>query len=383
MGKYLESKPRFEILDGLRGVAALMVIAFHLGEVYMQDYRGPFVNHGYMAVDFFFALSGFVLGYAYDDRWDRMSAWDFAKRRLTRLHPMVVFGLLVGVVTFYFQGCDDFPLVDQTSVGELMICFLLGLCMIPMWPGIDIRGTAEMSDLNGPIWSLMYEYFANFCYALVLRRLPKVAMWILLGMSALMTIDVVGNVNVTGLLDNYATPYCNQGGWAVTPEGLYLGMTRLFFPFLAGLMLSRMGWTMRMKGAFVYCSLAIVVLLGMPFLGNGNPLLESLYNMSLIFVVFPLLVSVAAGSTVSGKRMSQVCKFFGELSFPIYITHYPLVWMQHAWVRNHPDAPVASQVLVAVGVVLAAVFVSYAALKLYDEPVREWLKNNWLKKKSA
>lgn len=74
MGKYLESKPRFEILDGLRGVAALMVIAFHLGEVYMQDYRGPFVNHGYMAVDFFFALSGFVLGYAYDDRWDRMSA---------------------------------------------------------------------------------------------------------------------------------------------------------------------------------------------------------------------------------------------------------------------------------------------------------------------
>lgn len=380
MRQYLESKPRYEILDGLRGVAAMMVIAFHLCEVYMTDYTSPYVNHGYLAVDFFFALSGFVIGYAYDDRWDRMTAWDFAKRRLTRLHPMVIFGVVVGAICFYFQECPDFHLISQTTVGQLLFTMLLTICMIPMWPGIDIRGTAEMSDLNGPIWSLMYEYFANFCYALFLRRLPKLAMWILLFLSAMMTIDVVCNLNVTGLLDNYSTPYCNQGGWALTSEGLYLGMTRLFYPFLAGLMLSRMNWTLRMKGAFVYCSLAIVILLGMPFLGNENPLCESLYNMTLIFVAFPLLVSIAAGSQVSGKHMSRICKFFGELSFPIYITHYPMVWMQHAWVQNHPDAPVATHIAVAAGVVISAVFVSYAALKLYDEPVRAWLKEHWLKR---
>ena len=93
---YLESKPRYEILDGLRGVAALIVVAFHLFETYS---RGPVyqtLNHGYLAVDFFFVLSVFVIGYAYDDRWSSMSLKDFFKRRLVRLHPMVIMGTLIG-----------------------------------------------------------------------------------------------------------------------------------------------------------------------------------------------------------------------------------------------------------------------------------------------
>ena len=81
---YLASKPRYEILDGLRGVAAIMVVIFHLFETYSKGPAYQIVNHGYLAVDFFFVLSGFVVGYAYDDRWDRMSTWGFFKRRLTR-----------------------------------------------------------------------------------------------------------------------------------------------------------------------------------------------------------------------------------------------------------------------------------------------------------
>ena len=87
----LRSKQRYEILDGLRGVAAIIVIIFHFFELY--SFGNPakqIVNHGYLAVDFFYVLSGFVIGYAYDDRWDRMSYWDFYKRRLIRLHPMVI-----------------------------------------------------------------------------------------------------------------------------------------------------------------------------------------------------------------------------------------------------------------------------------------------------
>lgn len=69
----LSSKPRFEILDGLRGFAAMIVVAFHLFETYSAGPKYQIVNHGYLAVDFFFVLSGFVIGYAYDDRWTRMS----------------------------------------------------------------------------------------------------------------------------------------------------------------------------------------------------------------------------------------------------------------------------------------------------------------------
>lgn len=93
---YLASKPRYEILDGLRGVASVLVILFHLFETYSAGAAEQIINHGYLAVDFFFVLSGFVIGYAYDDRWDRMSVGGFFKRRLIRLHPMVIMGTVIG-----------------------------------------------------------------------------------------------------------------------------------------------------------------------------------------------------------------------------------------------------------------------------------------------
>ncbi|MGN1359501.1 MAG: acyltransferase family protein, partial [Kiritimatiellia bacterium] len=98
------SKPRFEVLDGLRGIAALLVVAFHLLESYSGgDHTRQILNHGYLAVDFFFVLSGFVIGYAYDDRWGQgLTLREFFKRRLVRLHPMVVFGTLLGAALFYF-----------------------------------------------------------------------------------------------------------------------------------------------------------------------------------------------------------------------------------------------------------------------------------------
>lgn len=84
----MSEKPRYAILDGLRGVAAVIVVAFHLFETYSKGPAYQILNHGYLAVDFFFVLSGFVIGYAYDNRWGKMSTLAFFKRRLIRLHPM-------------------------------------------------------------------------------------------------------------------------------------------------------------------------------------------------------------------------------------------------------------------------------------------------------
>ena len=99
---YRESMPHYAILDGLRGVASLVVVAFHLFEAHAASHADQIINHGYLAVDFFFVLSGFVIGYAYDDRWGRMTYRDFFKRRLIRLHPMVVMGMLIGAAAFSF-----------------------------------------------------------------------------------------------------------------------------------------------------------------------------------------------------------------------------------------------------------------------------------------
>src|SRR5436305_14358338 len=98
-----------------------MVVIFHTFEAYADDNRfKQIMNHGYLAVDFFFLLSGFVVAYAYDDRWGKMTQWEFYKRRLIRLQPMVIMGSLIGAALFYFQKAPMFPLVSGTPVSTML-----------------------------------------------------------------------------------------------------------------------------------------------------------------------------------------------------------------------------------------------------------------------
>jgi peptidoglycan/LPS O-acetylase OafA/YrhL len=158
---YLASKQRFDILDGLRGVAALVVVGFHLFETYSKGPQFQILNHGYLAVDFFFLLSGYVMGYAYDDRWNKMSMKDFFKRRIVRLHPMVIAGSIIGALLFYVGSSASFPLIDQTPWWKMLLVMLVTFTMIPILPKFDIRGWGETNPLNGPAWTLLYEYIAN------------------------------------------------------------------------------------------------------------------------------------------------------------------------------------------------------------------------------
>ena len=167
---FADTKPHYNILDGLRGVAALTVVCFHLFEAYATSHLDQKINHGYLAVDFFFILSGFVVGYAYDDRWKTMCITDFLKRRFIRLHPMVVLGAVIGAVMFYFQGCSVWD-VSQVSAMALILATLMNTFLIPATPGMEIRGVGEMYPLNGPSWSLFFEYMGNILYAFFLHKL--------------------------------------------------------------------------------------------------------------------------------------------------------------------------------------------------------------------
>lgn len=381
---YLASKPRYEILDGLRGVAAVLVVVYHLFETYFHGGPDQPLNHGYLAVDFFFVLSGFVIGYAYDDRWDRMSTWNFFKRRLVRLHPMVIFGTLFGALLFYFGACPDFPIIGETSPWMVLIVMLWGFTMIPMGTGMDIRGWGETNSLNGPAWSLQWEYFANVLYALIFRRLGKAALAVCVVLFAAMTVILCLNIDVWGVLAlrDYAS-YTVVGGWALTPDQLQIGLTRLLYPFFCGLLLSRMGWLIKLRGGFWWCSLLIVIVLAMPWMGMGTTgdarWTNGLYEAVCILFAFPLIVSIGAGSSVIGGKSAAINKFLGEISYPLYITHYPIVYMQMGWVGTHPDATLGQHIFVAVCVFVLAIFVAYGAYKLYDLPVREWLKTKLFK----
>ena len=232
---YLASKPRYEILDGLRGVAAMIVVAFHLFETYSKGPAFQILNHGYLAVDFFFVLSGFVIGYAYDDRWNKMSLKDFFKRRLVRLHPMVVMGMLVGALFFYFGACSAFPAIGATPWWQVLLIFLLGCTLLPAPMAWDIRGWGETYPLNGPAWSLFYEYIANILYALVIRRFPKFVLGLFVAAAAVLTIDLTLNLDLFGMLPaDRSAAYTVIGDWSLTPTQVYIGFSRLLYPFFAG-----------------------------------------------------------------------------------------------------------------------------------------------------
>lgn len=380
---YLASKPRYAILDGLRGVAALVVILFHGFETYIPFFGTQHINHGYLAVDFFFVLSGFVIGYAYDDRWDRMSTWSFFKRRLIRLHPMVVAGTLFGACLFFFGESDYFSLIGGTEPWKFFLCIVLGLLMIPAGTGLDIRGWGETNSLNGPNWSLTFEYIGNILYAFVLRRLPTVVLGILCVASAFLTMNLALGWDVFGF---FAQPkYDVIGGWSITPDQMYVGFSRLLYPFLCGLLISRLlpkfitkenpsGSPLGIRGGFWWASLLLVVLFAVPQIGGKSCVADGLYQVFAIVVMFPVIVLIGAGSKTTDKRSAKWCETLGNLSYPLYITHFPLMYMQMAWVSSHKDSPVWHHVVLNLGILLVAIGIAWAFLKLYDEPVRAWLK---------
>ena len=385
---YLASKPRYEILDGLRGVAALMVVIFHLFETYSKGAAFQIVNHGYLAVDFFFVLSGFVVGYAYDDRWDKMTTWGFFKRRLTRLHPMVIAGTLVGAALFFFSG-NAFPQTQEVELWKFALCLVMGLLIIPCGTGLDIRGWGELNSFNGPVWTLTLEYIGNVLYAFVLRRLPKIALAILCACCAFFTLDLTLGWDVFKLFPD-GPQYNIIGGWSLSAQQIYIAFTRLLYPFLCGLLISRIlpshrsennpsGSPIHIKGGFWWCGLAIVALLAMPCIGGKQGVADGLYQALCILLLFPVIVLAGAGSKTTDARSTAVCKWLGGISYPIYITHYPLIYMQMDWAVQHQDAPLWQHVAVALGVLVMAILIAWGLQKAYDEPVRKWLTEHWLK----
>ena len=163
---YLKSKPRFEVLDGLRGVAAIIVVIFHLFEVFSESPIDQIINHGYLAVDFFYVLSGFVIGYAYDDRWNKMSYWDFYKRRLIRLHPMVIASTFLGAFYFFLEKCEYYTKMNDINPYFFILVIIMSLLNLPTTKNIEIRGWGETNSLNSTSWTLQYEYLINILYSL-------------------------------------------------------------------------------------------------------------------------------------------------------------------------------------------------------------------------
>jgi peptidoglycan/LPS O-acetylase OafA/YrhL len=343
----LQTKQHFEILDGLRGVAALAVVTFHFMEwVYTPDKN--FIGHGFLAVDFFFCLSGFVIGYAYDDRIAKMGVLEFFKSRIIRLHPLVISGSVLGLLAFLFDPFGGHP--ELYSTGKIILTFLCSMLLIP-FPVISDR-SFNLFSFNAPAWSLFWEYIANIFYGFVLYKIGRNFLLLLTLLSAVAICFVAyrsGNL---------------VGGWS--GPTFWDGSARISYSFLAGLLIYRSNRIIKNKLGFIGIAILLFLAFIMPF-SKWNWLSEPF----VVLFYFPLLIALGAGATLT-TGLKKICIFLGKLSYPLYMTHYAALWMFGNYYASHKPGTRQLTLIIISGVILL-VGASYLVMVIYDIPVRKYL----------
>src|ERR1700742_3232065 len=346
-------KEHFEVLDGLRGSAAFLIVLFHIFN-YPFDFKPPLhlMHHAYLAVDFFFGLSGFVVAYAYDDRWTRMTMLQFFRIRLIRLHPLVLIGATLGLLGYIFDPFSK--AMNHTAAPMLLLAYNTSLLLLPSPP---VGGRLhETQALNGPAWSLMQEYLGNIAYALILRRLRTITLAIIVGLSGLL---LIWTANTKGSLD---------GGWGY-PE-IWMAPLRLTASFVMGLWLYRIHGRLRFaKIGLLLLSIILVICFQMPVFAKVGALSwNGLYDAACVLFLFPVIILCGAHSN-AGAGMINLCKFIGRLSYPLYITHIGFVYVLTNYSETHHPS-VGFRVGWILVLLPTVTLVGWLALKFYDEPLR-------------
>ncbi len=366
---------RYDILDGLRGVAAVCVIWYHFFEGFATSVADQMMNHGYLAVDFFFVLSGFVIGYAYDGRWKqrKITVRGFVIRRIVRLQPMVVLDAIFGAVAFVVQGSVRWD-GSFVPLYNVLTALLLGVFMVPVIPGADadVRGNGEMFPLNGPEWSLFFEYIGSFIYAVLLRKLSiRSLIWV---------VALSGIAQCVCVLCNLSGAYHLGMGWTLAGFGLAGGFVRMMFSFSAGLLIARCFKPCRVRGAFWLCSAVIAAVMACPYVGGngGVSTFNGFYDLVCTLVIFPIVVYAGACGITTDSFSKNVCEFFGQLSYPVYIIHYPVMYLFYAWAWNNGITAVQA-LPVCIALFIGIILLAWGVLRWYDEPVRRYLSRRWLK----
>ncbi|HRO69365.1 MAG TPA: acyltransferase, partial [Chitinophagaceae bacterium] len=272
------------------------------------------------------------------------------KRRLIRLHPLVVLGSVLGLLGFIFdpfQGSS--PAYDA---GRLVLLFVCSLLLIPL-PIMEER-FFNLFSFNAPAWSLFWEYVVNIIYAIVLSKLSRKVLLVLAAIAA------CGIVWVSYSAGNLL------GGWA--GDNFWHGGVRVAYSFLAGMLIYRSNWIIRNKLGFIVLSILLLLAFMMPFF-QWNWIAESL----VVLFYFPLLVALGAGSQLS-QSLTKICVFSGQISYPLYMTHYFAIWIFGTYYTAKQPAGAELVIVVIAGIVFLVGF-AYLVMRWIDLPVRRWLSN--------
>ncbi|KAB0643692.1 acyltransferase family protein [Burkholderia latens] len=366
-------KQKFEILDGLRGIAAISVMLMH----FLQDLPIPILQSAYLSVDVFFMLSGFILTYSYGERL-RHGTWldTYLKRRVIRLYPMICIGITIGFVSLVVMKMNSSAafslgnLAAATGQNYFVVPYL-GRFLVSGFAGAANHGLPAVNDpgvfpLNPPAWSLFFESFASVALVAAIRISERNLLRL--------AYACFGAFVVYGVLvgfDNGKISVILNQGWSA--DNFMGGFFRVGYGFLLGVAIGKMyDANLSAKPHWFIAGLvkndymlfvAFVMVVAFPTSIKGT------YSMAILLFVAPALVYRGAMLTPSGKTMARISAFLGWISYPLYCVHYPIGRLVFAY------APQADIHIVRTAMV-AALLSTVAAVgfaKFIEEPIRSYL----------
>lgn len=341
-----DKKRTFSTLDGMRGLAALMVVLRH-SSMYFGNFEP---TDSYLAVDLFFGLSGFVLVHAYGARFDRgMTARQFMTERAIRLYPLYAAGLALALLVEVGALRAGRP--AAMSGGQIAAAAALETFMLPA-PGGRF---GELFPLNLPCWSLLLELAANLAMVMLWRR-----------MSHRWLATVVATAGV-GLVFAAASSGPLEGGF--TWASLWIGVLRVVFSFSVGIIIYHQRNSVKLSLApwLVLAIEAGLLLVRLP------EAVRPWFDLSCIFVGFPALIAVAVQREPAvGARLFA---FLGATSYAVYVLHHPMARLGHGMVLTFTGLEVSAFAPWS-GVVFGCtlIILCWALDRIYDVPIRRWLR---------
>lgn len=340
----------YKTLDGIRGVAAVSVFGWHFAELF-----GAKPASGFLAVDLFFCLSGYVLSYAYGRRLEQeqITLRRFMTVRLIRLYPLYILGLLCMILSV--MVAVTFHLPTNWNVGQIAIATTFSMFFLPTPP----LHSDAVFPLNNPAWSLFFELLVNLCYAIFA---PK------LNVRALIVVVVISGIALTVGAIHYDS-------WDVGSKWptFFMGIPRVSYSFFLGVLLRRTRLNLD-AGSLPVLLVTALMLCADP----GKYSIE--YGAIALLIGVPLIVAAGANSEPPALLLPAY-GFLGLTSYALYVLQIPVMAGTMGLLKKIVGqfyAPVSGLTCLS-----ALMLLCYVLDKRFDLPVRKYLSGRMITETSA